>query len=194
MLCTADGCDAGHRATDPHRPRRHRIAPSSQAGRAARSNAYQKIRSAAGLQMHVPRLKFTELFRTLGRGLGRRLGAGSAFGTLHPSRHPSAFRRPRGSVRHSGTNNLAFCSISQWKSAVPPALRLPILLKRLSAWWCCLQVLFFAARKTLHCVSQRWQRPLCDSMVQLDGPTEQSRLVEVRVLASTGLVLVVRGV
>ena len=43
-------------------------------------------------------------------------------------------------------------------------------------------------------VSQRWQRPLCDFMVQLDGPTEQSRLVEVRVLASTGLVLVVRGV
>jgi hypothetical protein len=43
-------------------------------------------------------------------------------------------------------------------------------------------------------VSQRWQRPLCDFMVQLDGPTGQSRLVEVRVLASTGLVLVVRGV
>ena len=51
----------------------------------------------------------------LGGGLGRRLGAGSAFGTLQPSRHSSAFRRPRGIVRHSGTNNLAFCSISQWK-------------------------------------------------------------------------------
>ena len=43
-------------------------------------------------------------------------------------------------------------------------------------------------------VSQRWQRPLCDFMVQLDGPIGQSRLVEVRVLASTGPVLVVRGV
>jgi hypothetical protein len=42
-------------------------------------------------------------------------------------------------------------------------------------------------------MSQRWQRPLCDFMVQLDGPTGQSRLVEVRVLASTGPVLVVRG-
>ena len=46
----------------------------------------------------------------------------------------------------------------------------------------------------LRFVSQRWQRPLCDFMVQLDGPTGQSRLVEVRVLAGTGPVLVVRGV
>jgi hypothetical protein len=49
------------------------------------------------------------------KDLGRRLGAGSAFGTLHPSRHSSALCTPRGIVRHSGTNNLAFCSISQWK-------------------------------------------------------------------------------
>ena len=55
-----------------------------------------------------------------------------------------------------------------------------------------LQFAEFGHERTI--VSQRWQRPLCDFMVQLDGPTEQSRLVEVRVLTSTGLVLVVRGV
>eukprot|EP01043_Picozoa_sp_COSAG02_P006720 COSAG02_NODE_194_length_29788_cov_20.044090_6_plen_311_part_00 len=47
--------------------------------------------------------------------LGRRLGAGSASGTLNPSRHSSALCTRRGILRHSGTNALAFQSISQWK-------------------------------------------------------------------------------